>query len=267
MTIQELYRLLDVPQEVVSRLNDEEAAIPFPIDEAIMRRFYCRTTTKEGLEALQGVLGEDADGMRQLCVLLHEALKTWDQYAQRGISKEIFAETMKFVPRFLNSEYAQTGTWRFRWSWWFWRQLSMAEYRVGCMEYELVEENGERFVSLHIPSDADMSAEAIDESFADFRAFLRRYEPEWTDVPWKCDSWLLSPALPHLLPEDSRILAFQRRFTIEKVNEESLGVLNWVFPPHTEVTPDLPENTSLQKRMKAWLLSGNKVGWTAGTLR
>lgn len=82
-----------------------------------------------------------------------------------------------------------------------------------------------------------------------------------------CDSWMMSPALPQLLPEGSNVLAFQRRFTVESVNEDSLGVLDWVFPPHKEIGNALPEDTSLQRRMKAWLLEGKKVGWARAVLR
>lgn len=77
---------------------------------------------------------------------------------------------------------------------------------------------------------------------------------------------MMSPALPQLLPEGSNLLAFQRRFKVESVNEDSLGVLDWVFPPHKEVSDVLPESTSLQRRMKAWLLAGKKIGWARAVL-
>lgn len=142
----------------------------------------------------------------------------------------------------------------------------MVEFRIGILEYELVEENGRREISLHIPSDADMSPAAIDASFASARAFLTQQYPDRQHAPWVCDSWMMSPALPQLLPEGSNILAFQQRFSVESVNEDSLGVLDWVFPPHKEVSDTLPENTSLQRRMKAWLLDGKKVGWARTVL-
>lgn len=142
----------------------------------------------------------------------------------------------------------------------------MEEYRIESLEYELVEENGQRCISIHIPSDADLSPAAIDASFAAFRAFLAQQYPDWTEAPWICDSWMMSPALKELLPQGSNILAFQTRFTVESVNEDSLGVLNWVFPPHKTVSKALPERTSLQRRMKAWLLAGKKVGWAKAVL-
>ena len=58
-----------------------------------------RATAGDGPKAIQTTLGEDSDGMRLLWVLLEMARDTWDGYMQRGISRDIFACTMKFVPR------------------------------------------------------------------------------------------------------------------------------------------------------------------------
>lgn len=57
--------------------------------------------------------------MRLLWVLLEMAKDTWEGYAQRGISREIFADTMKFVSRFLNTHHQQQGRYAFVWGWWF----------------------------------------------------------------------------------------------------------------------------------------------------
>ncbi|MBR2054562.1 MAG: hypothetical protein IJ968_06675, partial [Clostridia bacterium] len=83
----------------------------------------------------------------------------------------------------------------------------------------------------------------------------------------ECDSWMMSPALEQLLPEGSKILAFQWRFQVLEENEDSMGVLEWVFPGYDEVSEHLPENTRLQRKMKKWLMEGKKVGWTRAVLR
>ena len=267
MTTIELYQLLELPQDAIARLEacaQEDLAWLTPDMKAA---YMTRAATAAGLEAIKAQLGEDADGFRLLWVLLQLARETWDGYAHMGISQDIFVDTMKFVTRFLHTGKQQHGAYSFPWGWWFWRQLSMVEYRIGCLEYELVDNaDGSCEISLHIPSDADMSPASIDASFEAFRAFLAQHYPQWTDAAWVCDSWMMSPALEHLLPEGSNVLSFQRRFDVISVNEESLGVLNWVFPPHKEVSEALPENTSLQRRMKAWLLAGNTVGWTKAVL-
>lgn len=263
----EWYGLLEMPEEVTRILQRIEQSVPCRVPDDIVKACLCRQTAEEGFEKLKKCLGEDKNGMKQLYALLQMTAKTWQQYMDKGISRVIFADTMKFLARFLCDYHRRTGLWQFAQGWWFWRELAMVEFRVGCLEYELVEEEGRRFISLHIPSDADMSAESIEASFASFRAFLHAYYPDWENLPWECDSWMMSPALEQLLPEGSKILAFQRRFQVLEVNEDSMGVLEWVFPGYNEVSEDLPENTSLQRKMKKWLLEGKKVGWTRAVLR
>jgi hypothetical protein len=145
MTTLELYRLLDMPDEAVERLNACAQPDLAWLTPEMKAAYLNRATWKEGMEAIQARLGEDPDGFRMLWVLLEMARETWAGYQTRGVSREIFAETMKFVPRFLRSQLQQTGRLIFRWGWWFWRELAMVEYRVGCLEYELVtNEDGSR---------------------------------------------------------------------------------------------------------------------------
>lgn len=265
MTRQELCHLLEMPEEVVNTLEGYDD-LPSPDAETI-RLYMDRTRTGEGLERLKALAGEDPHSLRLLRLTLDMALDAWTAYEEKGIPRDVFVETMKFTTRFVNTGKRETGVYSINNLWWFWRQLSLVEFRLGCLEYELVEKNGTREISLHIPSDADLSPAAIDASFAAFRAFMQKFYPDWQGEAWVCDSWMMSPALPHLLPEGSNILAFQRRFEVLSSEEDSLGVLDWVFPPHREISPNLPENTSLQRRMKAWLLAGGKVGWTRAKLR
>lgn len=268
MTFRELCDLLELPQEVILRLITCAQPDLDWLTEDLRAKYYTRATSGEGLEAIRARLGDDPDGFRMLWVMLQLACEAWDGYTLRGISREIFTETMKFITRFLRTGKEQTGSYTFTWGWWFWRQLSLVEFRIGCLEYELVENaDGTREISLHIPSDADLRPASVDDSFAAFRTFLAGYFPDWQDAPWICDSWMMSPALENLLGEGSNILAFQRRFDRIFTNEGYEGALDWVFPTYHEVSEALPEKTSLQRKMKAWLLAGNKVGWTKAVLR
>ena len=69
--------------------------------------------------------------------------------------------------------------------------------------------------------DADLSRDALDDSYRQARAFYRQHPilclrdgmPPRAIV---CESWLLSPTLQTLLPETSHIVAFQKRFEIVK---------------------------------------------------
>lgn len=48
----------------------------------------------------------------------------------------------------------------------------MSLFRIGALEYEFSEEEGEKAIALHIPSDADLSAEAVDRSMQEADTFF-----------------------------------------------------------------------------------------------
>ena len=111
-----------------------------------------------------------------------------------------------------------------------------------------------------------MEPSAIQASFHSFREFLNKYFPDWSGTDWYCESWMLSPALSELLPEHSNLIHFQKMFDLVSVDYESMAVLDWVFPGETPELDKLSENTTLQRNLKKFLLSGKKFGWAEGKL-
>jgi len=260
LTTGELYEWLDLPDRVRETYLDWDGTRTRLMDAPLAARMLRRDRWQKAVRDLQALIGDDPDGLIVLWEQLYLACRAWDLYRARGIGRDIFIATMKFSTRYLNEKKRTAGRYAFTASWWFPRELALKEYRLGALEYEYARERQGRFIYLHIPSDADLSPESVDRSFAQFRQFTQTYYPDWQTVGWYCDSWLMSPALFHLLPEDSNILRFSRRFALDTWDPDALG-LSWVFPGHKQVGPDLPEDTALQRNMKRWLLKGGKVGW------
>lgn len=259
----ELYQQLDLPEEVVAALSDyaEKRTGRFPFD---LGGLIGEAAVWKGLEGkIKEFVGEDPDGIGMLWEDLEIARNVSEEYKKRGIPAEIFVDTMKFCTRFLNEYHKTYGTYRFVWGWWFPRQLSMREFRIGALEYEYCDDH----MDIHIPSDADLSRASVLDSLTKYREFCRKYYPKWGGLALCCGSWLLSPALHKLLDENSNILQFQNMFDVTETDEESMGVLDWVFPGNKNVSEQLPEKTSLQRNMKQYLLSGGKIGWSKGVLR
>ena len=223
---------------------------------------------EEALAALRAAAGEDADGMTSFVLMAHcAAERTFSAYAARGIPADVFWATMRFLPRFLLADSRKAGRPVFRWAWWFPRQLALQEFRIGALEYETIEREGAPAVSVHIPADADFSNEAVGASLFKMRTFFEEFFPAYRDAPVLCESWLLAPVLKELLPPTSRILAFQRRFEVLRVDDGSPAALEWIFPDPKVPLEDLPEDTSLRRAVKRHLLAGGKVGWTLGKLK
>ncbi|MDE7299037.1 MAG: acyltransferase domain-containing protein [Lachnospiraceae bacterium] len=260
----ELFYLLEMPGEVAERLQEYEKSKTDSLEMRITD-LIADINSMKGLEgAIKEFVGEDPDGIKMLWEELNIASGIFGEYQRKGIPAKIFLDTMKFCTRFLNEYYKTYGSYRFIWGWWFPRQLSMREFRIGALEYEYFEE---KCISVHIPSDADLSKPSVMKSLAEFGEFCKKYYPEWSGMELCCESWLLSPALNKVLGEDSNILQFQSLFEVKETDEESMAVLDWVFPGFDHVSEQLPERTSLQRNLKKYLLSGGKTGWSKGVLR
>ena len=259
--LKKLMEDIDMPAEAAERVLAAE--LPFSADqtEALSERLTDKDRYKEAAQELSA-----AEGFAQLRVFLCAALKTRIRYAEKGIPDEIFVQTMKCFSRFVGEHRASCGEYGFDRGFWVGRQLSLLLFRLGELEYECADYEGEKALSVHIPSDADLTPEKLDRSFAAAREFFAKYGDGYAEAKFFCYSWLLAPALGKLLPPTSKIALFQRRFKIVKTDQDSAGYIPWVFKKHDLKPEDFPENTTLQKNMKAFVLSGGKVGEALGVI-
>lgn len=252
-------------QEELEKLL-EKIEMPRPMALRVMDEAWRELPAYCGREASDG-----GDGVEELTAQLLTALRNREEGPWENIPESIWVDTMKCFSRFVGEHHRSLGRYGFDRGFWTTRQIGAKLFRVGQLEYELKEEDGQKAIGLHIPSDTRMDMELLDESVARARAFLKEYFPDWADTPMECESWLLSPALASLLPEKSNILSFQRAFEIVSQDPEPQDVLEWVFrltEEQQKTTPleALPEGTCLQRSMKAFLRSGGKVGVAQGRL-
>lgn len=260
----ELYRKLDFKEGVIKGLIEYEESRQKDLPEDLIRRLLIRTEWEDAIKELQAYVGDDPDGWKILWEQLNIVSSyTYNKYVNLSIPEEIFVDTMKFCTRFINEHYIQCGTYRYIWAWWFPRQMSVMEFRIGALEYEFVDE-GEKEIAVHIPSDADMSEESVRKSFADFYVFRDQYFPEWKNVKLTCDSWMMMPELEIFLGENSNIVKFQKLFTLDVIDRDATWYMGWIFPGYEIVDDKLPENTGLQRELKKYLLAGNKFGIAKG---
>ena len=74
--------------------------------------------------------------------------------------------------------------------------------------------------------------------------------------------------LKKLLPEDSNILSFQKRFDIVQEDKEDREYIEWLFQvPSDTRYKDLPVKTSLQKKARNLLLHGENIGSAYGIIK
>ena len=237
----------------------------------IPESFALRAGDREMAELSGKKTAGNDDGAGILIRQLAEAAESREYGAWKRIPEEIWLDTMRCFPRFIAEHRRSYGRDGFDRGGWTVRQAGCRLFRIGELEYELLETDGKRAVSIHIPSDTRLEADRLNDSVRRAKDFLSEYYPEWQGAPMICESWLLSPALKQMLPPESRIRRFQDAFDLTGEDPEDCAALEWVFyvaggQRDSVKTEDLPEKTSLQRKMKAMLLSGKKPGSARGTL-
>lgn len=267
MTLEELCRGIQLQPEVADEVLEFYGAFDFSSIRPHLDGLKDMATEAGARRALEQSLGQDERKFKMLTCMLVCAVDLYAWYQENGISDAIFFDTMKCFPRFLEECRQMDGRYAFDREWWTARQIGGRLFRIGELEYEISRMDQKPVVSIHIPSDAVLSEENCDASLRRAGEFMAEHFAELSAADYVCDSWLLAPELRQMLSEGSRILAFQNRFLIRRVDYGEEDYIGWVFRTRDTEIGNLPEDTSLQRKMKRHLLNGGKVGTGFGVLR
>lgn len=139
------------------------------------------------------------------------------------------------------------------------------EYKT-CLksEWECILKPNDQCLSLHIPKNADISPENMERAIASARKIVKERYPEHTGVYLFGSSWILDPKLKELLGEQSKISQLISMFHKYPQKCGGTGVFGYVFPKNYESLETLPENTSLQRKLKQHYLEGHYIYDYAG---
>jgi hypothetical protein len=224
-------------------------------------------TAKGAYDSIAALLGEGADpqGFKLLTLYLAAGLRTKELYAEKGIAGSIFTDTLKCITRFSREHHGTFGKYGFDRGWWVYRQLSLNLFRLGVLEFEM--ELEKNILSVHIPSDAVMTREALTGSYEWAKRFFAEHFSHFSYKDIECNTWLLSPALAEMLPPGSKILNFQADYEILSTEPDGQDFMRWVYKMGYPDIDSLPECTSLQRAVKKHLQNGGKVGNAHGRYR
>ena len=262
MNIQTLCDKIELQPYIKERVLAFAQTADFAKIDELQKGYYTFETMYETLLNVQEWLGEDKDGTKILTCLLRAACNTHAIYQEKGISDDIYFETMKCFPRYISETYVSTGKWAFDRHIWTTRQSGGHLFRLGQLEYEIKRGEGSVVIGVHIPSNAKFSPDLVDESLEKAHAFFETYYPELKDAEYHCHSWLMDRQLGQMLGEDANITRFQNRFEIFDEGAESWDFLEWLFRTKSTDYTTLSEETSLQRKVKKHVLAGGKM-WTA----
>ena len=230
MDIYTLCEIIDLQPEIKSCVLDFSKDFDFTTVDKQLICFQNYEKMSEALSELQAILGEDTDNIKILSCMLKA-------------SAEVYFDTMKCYPRFISETYQMTGKLYFDRYWWTTRQAGCHLFRIGELEYEMKHIDDEIVIDIHIPSDADFSPSAIDESLSSAKRFFSEHYPELSNAEYRCHSWLLDKQLRKMLKGSSNILNFQNRFEIFDEGEIDTEFIEWLYNTRTKDYDTLPEKT------------------------
>ena len=122
---------------------------------------------------------------------------------------------------------------------------------------------GDPVLSVHIPSDAQLSDGALRAAYQQADHFFTLHGPALCSggAPRAvlCNTWLLSPALHTLLSPGSGISRFGGDYDIYAVNLNNQSFYRWLFGGKKPPAP-LPRQTRLQRAVAAHLEQGGQIG-------
>lgn len=209
---------------------------------------------------------KDKAAQRFLAFYSRMACDVYEKYKKEGIEEGIFWDTFQDLRFWSENYYQEHGSYGIGAYDWFWRHMDMTVFRLGRLQFEQMKMGytvgkgektilqGTPVINIHIPQGEPMEWDACQRSFAEAG---RRFG--W-EKPYVCHSWLLYPGLKQFLKPSSNILEFQKHFYILEEDFKEKEAEERLFGKQYQSIEEYPQQTSLQKAVKKYLLEGNQMG-------
>lgn len=266
MTVSEITARLNLPAQTIAALQK----ISLPVNYAALKSSFYQNTS-----LFSDFAENDATGLTVLKLYLHWAIETLAMYEDLQIPQQYFWDSMKDIPIWCEDYLTKHGVPGFREWGWVAHGLRLEVIRIGRLQFEpsVLSHNvtihginypsGTPVLDVHIPTGEPLNPEAVLASISQAPEFFKRHFGKHFSL-FHCHSWLLSPSLKALLPEQSRIIQFQNLFTVYKTENEERQAEERVFGFLSDDPQEYPESTALQKAIKNYMLNGNEVMMGAG---
>ncbi len=138
------------------------------------------------------------------------------------------------------------------------------EVRLPASSWSLAVKPGDNMLDIHIPKDGRMGFQESRDSILAAMNFFSLYFP---DKPYRiihlC-TWFLDAQLQKILPPESNIVLFQREFYLFPVLASHEACYERVFGDSGIDIANAPEDTSLRRAVKTFVMAGNPMRYNAG---
>ena len=195
-----------------------------------------------------------------------------ESYRANRLPEELFWDTARDLTYKMQECYDNFGVWGTFVTFWFPEFYRLERFCLGRLQFERKAfpyddvaglQKGQTVYNCHIPSAGRLTPELADDAFRRAKDF---FAPELNGKPMPvyCSSWMLYPPHVELFPKGSNLRRFAERFTLieavpDPTNHDFWRIFNRPWDPALPVS-ELPEDTSLRRAFKAFLMQGNTMG-------
>lgn len=196
---------------------------------------------------------------KALRFFLDRAVVCRELYREANIGDDVFLATFRDITIWAGDCRRRCGFDGVEELEWLLTSLRMELFRLGRLQFQPAESDGEPVLYVHIPADGPLDPDACALSYQAAARFF-------TCRRFLCHSWLLEPKLRLLLPADSNILRFQSGYRVLELFPKERQAEERIFGYVSDDSSCYPERTSLQRAAKDFLRS-DTLGSALGELR
>lgn len=214
--------------------------------------------------------------MMRLAVILFLAHKAKRKYDEMGIPERIYYDTMSDI-KIWSDKCGDKGLKNYGW---LQNHVKLELFRLGRLQFQLYEcknktlnynklpfSYGDKLIYIHIPEGEKLCRDKCVESLLIADIFFSKFFPEYEYIYFFCESWLLFEGNREFMSADSNIVKFMSLFTICYSLKVDVQAVERIFGKRRLMKRNYPEKTDLQRRAKAYISSGKKLGIGVGTIK
>lgn len=224
-------------------------------------------------EIKQGKLPPIEPGILPVFVCAYLAPFALKKNSERGIPREITVNTLKDINIWIENCRISDKIQGLKGLGWLKLHYTGELFRIGRLQFVLatstdITQTAQTVIDTHIPQGEPLKKEDCLASFAAAETFFAAYFPKEKPQCFTCCSWLLNPNLAQILPSNSNIVEFMRLWTPVCTTQDgkSSQAIERVFGNGFTIDnlDDVPQNSTLQRALKKYLLSGGVLDATKG---
>lgn len=213
--------------------------------------------------------------LMKLAVCIEYSKYTRAEYERLGIDEKTFFDTMRDIKIWCENN-DNKGLKNYNW---IKNHLNCELFKIGRLQFQLYPcknktlnysklpfKYGENLIYIHIPQGERLVYADCVDSLKQANKFFDKYFDEYSYRYYFCESWLLFGENYLFMKSSSNILQFQSLFEIAYSLPIDVQAVERIFGKRHLFKKLYPENTSLQRSAKAFMLDGGKMGIGVGII-